>query len=485
MSDRCTLQAGCFILRQVMEKALAFARGEQPRYWRELRELLEIPSVSTLPEHAGDVARAADWVRNRLTAAGLEHAEVITPAAGGSNRAGGHPLVYADWLHAPGAPTLLCYGHYDVQPADPLAEWTSPPFIPTLREGTVYARGAADDKGPLLAQIQAAEASLRGEGRLPVNLKFLVEGEEEVGGETIEAYVRRHAPRLACDAVLITDTTQFAAGLPTLSIGLRGMVYAEVRLSGAAADLHSGLYGGVAPNPLEALARIITGLKSAGGQVQIPGFYDAVRPPSAAERAAWARLPFDAERFLRQEVRASALPGEAGFGPLERIWARPTLEIHGIPGGFTGAGGKTVIPARAAAKISMRLVPAQSPATVAMAFERRVRELAPPGITPEVEIIHTAEPLLVDPDNGFLRAGAAALAGLGGPAPVAVRSGGSIPIASLFARVLAAPPVMMGFATPDCGAHAPDERFPLANFHQAREGVLRFFYSAAVPASEP
>lgn len=462
-----------------MEKALAFARNQASRYWLELRELLEIPSVSTLPERRADVARAADWVRDRLAAAGLEHARIVPSPSGG------HPLVSADWLHAAGAPTILCYGHYDVQPADPLAEWTTPPFAPTLREANIYARGAADDKGPMLAQIQAAEAALRAEGQLPVNLKFLIEGEEEVGGQTIDAYVRHHSGPLASDAVLITDTTQFAPGLPTLSTGLRGMVYAEIRLHGAESDLHSGLYGGVAPNPLEALARIICGLKTADGRVQIPGFYDPVRPPSAAERAAWSRLPFDAEHFRREEVRAPALPGEAGFSPLERIWARPTLEVHGLPGGFTAAGAKTVIPARAAAKISMRLVPDQSPEGVAAAFERRVRDLVPAGLTAEIEVLHAAEPLLVTPANPYLRAAVAALAALGGPEPVAVRSGGSIPIAALFAQILGAAPVLMGFATPDCGAHAPNEKLPLTNFHQAREGVLRFFYAAAAAGGSP
>lgn len=460
-----------------MEKALAFAQSQHSRYWPELRELLAIPSVSTLPERRADVARAAEWVRDRLAAAGLEHAQVIPSPSGG------HPLVSADWLHAAGAPTILCYGHYDVQPADPVAEWTSSPFAPVLREGKIYARGAADDKGPMLAQIQAAEAALRAESRLPVNLKFLIEGEEEVGGETIDAYVRHHAERLASDAVLITDTTQFATGLPTLSTGLRGMVYAEVRLRGAQADLHSGLYGGVAPNPLEALSRVICGLKSPEGRIQIPGFYDSVRPPSAAERAGWSQLPFDPERFRREEVRAPTLPGEAEFSPLERIWARPTLEVHGLPGGFTAPGAKTVIPARAAAKISMRLVPDQSPPAVAAAFARRVRELVPPGLDAEIEILHAAEPLLVDLENPYLRAAMAALAALGGAAPVAVRSGGSIPIAPLFAQVLGAPPVLMGFAPPDCGAHAPNEHLPLANFHQAREGVLRFLYAAAAPSA--
>lgn len=455
-----------------LESALAWARRQDAQYEAELNRLLAIPSVSTLPEHRPDVERAAQWVSQRLGAAGMEHAAVI------ASPRGGHPLVYADWLHAPQAPVVLCYGHYDVQPADPWDEWRTPPFAPAVREEKIYARGAADDKGPMLAQIQAAEACLRGSGTLPVNLKFLIEGEEEVGGETIEDYLRQQAGRLACDAVLITDTTQFAAALPTLTIGLRGMVYAELRLQGADADLHSGLFGGVAPNPLEALARIICGLKSAEGRIQIPGFYDQVRPPSAAERADWARLPFDPERYRAQEVRAPALTGEADYGPLERLWARPTLEVHGLPGGFTGAGGKTVIPARAAAKISMRLVPDQIPQLIATAFERQVRALTPPGIQAEVEVLHTAEPLLVSPDNRFVRAAAAALGALPGPAPVAVRSGGSIPIAPLFARELRAAVVMLGFATPDCGAHAPNEFLPRANFRQAREGVLRFFCAA-------
>jgi acetylornithine deacetylase/succinyl-diaminopimelate desuccinylase-like protein len=460
--------------RPGMASALEYASARQAQQWDQLQEFLRIPSVSTLPAHKPDVERAAEWVRSHLAEAGMEHAEVIPT--------GGHPLVYADWLHVAGAPTILCYGHYDVQPAEPLEEWQSPPFMPVLRDGNIYARGAADDKGQLYAQMQAAEAFLRGEGRVPVNLRFLIEGEEEVGGEGIEAYVRRNAAALGCDAVLITDTTQFAAGLPTLNTGLRGMVYAEVRLRGAEADLHSGLYGGVAPNPLEALARIICGLKDAGGRILIPGFYDALLPPSAAEAADWARLPFDAERYRREEVRAAALSGELEYTPLERVWARPTLEVHGIAGGFTAAGAKTVIPARAAAKISMRLAPAQAPAAMAAAFERRVRELAPAGFTLEVEILHTAEPVLVASENRYLRAAAQALEQTYGRPPVLVRSGGSIPIAALFAQTLDAPVVLMGFATPDCGAHGPNEKLPLANLQQAVATVIHFFAAAAQSA---
>ncbi|MGH9533480.1 MAG: dipeptidase [Terriglobales bacterium] len=461
-------------IRRGMDQALDYARARQARQWEQLQAFLRIPSVSTLPEHKADVERAAQWVKAALEAAGLEQAELIPTR--------GHPLVYAEWMHAAGAPTILCYGHYDVQPAEPLAEWRSPAFAPVLRDGVIYARGAADDKGQLYAQIQAAEAHVRGAGGSPVNLRFLIEGEEEVGGEGIEDYARKHAARLASDAVLITDTTQFATGLPTLTVGLRGMVYAEVRVRGAEADLHSGLFGGVAPNPLEGLARMICGLKDDRGTILIPGFYDAVRPPSSVEEADWARLPFDAERYRREEVRAAALSGEAGYTPLQRTWARPTLEVHGIPGGFTAAGAKTVIPARAAAKISLRLVPDQSPAAVAAAFERRVRELTPPGLTAEVEILHTAEPVLAGGDNPYLRAAVAALEATYGQPPVRVRSGGSIPIAALLAQTLGAPVVLMGFATPDCGAHGPNEKLPLVNFHQATEAVLRFFSAAGAAA---
>lgn len=453
--------------------ALARAAESRERHLAELFEFLRIPSVSALPRHAADVRAAAEFVAAQMTAIGLDGVRLVRGGEGA-----GHPLVYGEWLRAPGAPTLLCYGHYDVQPADPFEEWLSPPFSPALRDGRVYARGAADDKGQIFAHLKALEAWLRG-GGLPLNARVLIEGEEETGGAAIAAYVRERAADLACDAVLISDTTLFAPGLPTLAVGLRGLLYAEIHARGAQSDLHSGLFGGVAPNPLHALAAALTALKGADGRVALPGFYDAVRPPAPAELAAWRRLPFDEEEFRRDQVRASALPGEPGRGALERVWARPTFEVHGIVGGFTGTGAKTVIPAHASAKVSFRLVPDQRPEEVFAALERRVRELAPPGVTLSAELLSTAAPIVVDPQNHFVRAAERALAAEYGRAPVLVRSGGSIPIVDLFASALRAPAVMMGFATPDCGAHAPNESFPLVNFHHAVDAVIRFFAAAA------
>lgn len=455
----------------LLDPTLTYAHSQQTRYLDELVEFLRIPSISTLPEHRSDIDRAAEYVRRQLVAAGLENAAVIATS--------GHPLAYADWLHAPDAPTILCYGHYDVQPPDPLGEWVSPPFEPELRAGELFARGAADDKGQVFTHVKAAEAYIKSGTALPVNVRYLIEGEEEVGGTAIDRYVRDHAAQLACDAVLVSDTTMFAPELPTIDVGLRGMVYAEVHVQGAESDLHSGLYGGVAPNPFEALARIIAGLKQTDGHIAIPGFYDDVRMPSVAERSSWSRLPFDEEEYRRGEVRADALVGEVGYSALERTWVRPTLEVHGMPGGFIGRGAKTVIPARAAAKISMRLVPDQSPEKIFAAFAAQVRALAPKGVRVNVELLNTADPVVVDPENRFVHAASLALHEVFGKAPVFVRSGGSIPIVTLFSSILRAPTVMMGFALADCGAHAPNEKLPVANYYRGIDSVIRFFEHAS------
>lgn len=454
------------------DPTLAYVQSQQPRFLEELLEFLRIPSISTLPEHRGDVDRAAEFVHRQMQAAGLENHRII-------NAADGHPLVYSDWLHAGDAPTVLCYGHYDVQPPDPLAEWHSLPFEPAVRGEQIFARGAADDKGQVYAQIKAVEACLRGGGGLPVNVRFLIEGEEEVGGAAIDRFVRENAAELRSSAVLVTDTTMFAPDMPTIVVGLRGMVYTEVRVQGAASDLHSGLYGGVAPNPFEALARIIAGLKQADGKIAVPGFYDQVRVPSVAERSSWSRLAFNEEDYRREEVRANALVGEVGYSALERTWVRPTLEVHGMPGGFIGQGAKTVIPARAGAKISMRLVPDQKPADIFAAFERQAQALAPKGVSVTVTQLNTADPVVVDPENHFVQAASLALHEVFGKPPVFVRSGGSIPIVALFADVLHAPTVMMGFAPADCGAHAPNEKLPVANYYRGIASIVRFFAHAS------
>src|SRR6266581_3846780 len=357
--------------------ALDYARQNQQRFLNELKELLRIPSVSTLPQHKQDVMRAADFVAASLKKAGMENVEVIPTA--------GHPLVYADWLKAPGKPTVLCYGHYDVQPPDPLNEWHTPPFDPTERNQNLYARGAVDDKGQMYMHLKAIESLMKtGHGKLPMNVRLIIEGEEEVGGESIAAFVRKQAARLKADVALVSDTEMFAPETPSLCVGLRGMCYTELQASGPMVDLHSGVYGGAAPNPFEALARIITKLKDENGKILIPGFYDRVQAPSKDELKAWESLPFDEEHYRKTEVGSKILTGEPGYSVLYRTWARPTLEVHGMPGGFIAAGAKTVIPAKAAAKVSMRLVPNQDADDVFKKYAAYVKKLTPKGIDTKV-----------------------------------------------------------------------------------------------------
>ncbi len=448
--------------------ALQFARDNQQRFLDELKDLLRIPSVSTLPEHAGDVRRAAEVLTHELRRIGLENVELIETH--------GHPLVYADWLHAPGKPICLCYGHYDVQPPDPLDEWVSPPFEPTERDGNLYARGAVDDKGQMYMHVKALESLLHAhEGKLPLNVRVILEGEEEVGGEGIAAFVREHPDRLHADFALISDTEMFAPDLPTLCVGLRGMIYTEMEAHGAATDLHSGMYGGAAPNPFFALCQVLAQLKDAHGHILIPGFYDTVVAPSLPELQAWKSLPFDQEEFQRHEVGSSSLTGESEYSVLERLWARPTLEIHGMPGGFTGAGAKTVIPARAAAKVSMRLVPAMDPQTTFALYKRFVESICPNGISLDVRLIHSGDPIVIGVDNPYVKAATAAMHEVFGKETVFVRSGGSIPIVGDFERSLKIPSVMMGFGLPDDNLHAPNEKFHIANFYRGIESLIRFF----------
>jgi acetylornithine deacetylase/succinyl-diaminopimelate desuccinylase-like protein len=385
-----------------------------------------------------------------------------------------NPLVYAEWMDAPGKPTLLLYGHYDVQPPDPLEEWISPPFDPTVRGENLYARGASDDKGQTCILMTAVAGLLKDTGRLPVNVRFLIEGEEETGGEHLEAYIAGKPPRLKADAALICDTEMFAPELPTLCVGLRGIVYGELHVVGANHDLHSGVYGGAAPNPLQAIAEILSVLKDRDGHIQIPGFYDRVRPPSAKEREAWARLPFDEEVYTRDEMGARELVGEPGLPLFERLWARPTLEVHGIRGGFTGEGAKTVIPARAVAKLSARLVADQVPEESVAQIEQAVRRATPKGVTAEFRVLHAAPPSLVDSDNPYIRASAEAMKQIFGKETVYIRSGGSIPVVGLFDQHLGIPSVMMGFGLPDDNLHAPNEKLYLPNFFRGIEAVRRY-----------
>jgi acetylornithine deacetylase/succinyl-diaminopimelate desuccinylase-like protein len=443
-----------------------YYQQHQADFLEGLKTFLRIPSISTLSEHKSDVRRAAEFARDELKSAGMTLAGLI--------EGDGNPLVYAEWLGAPGKPTILFYGHYDVQPPDPLDEWTSPPFEPEVRGDNIYARGACDDKGQVYIQIKAVEGLLKTTGRLPVNVKFLLEGEEETGGEHIEAYVKTQPPQLQADAALVCDTEMFAPELPTICVGLRGIVYADLVVEGANHDLHSGVYGGAAPNPVMAIAEILTALKGRDGRILIPGFYDRVVPPSPKEREAWARLPFDVKDYTEKEMGARDLVGEPGIPLFERLWARPTLEVHGIRGGFTGEGAKTVIPARATAKISARLVADQRPDEAAEQLKNAIEAACPKGVTAELKVLHVGAPSLTNPDNRFIHAAADALRETFGKDTVYIRSGGSIPIVGLFDRYLGIPSVMMGFGLPDDNLHAPNEKFHLPNFYRGIEAVAKY-----------
>jgi len=442
-----------------------YYQENQAAFLEGLKTFLRIPSISTLSEHKPDIQRAAEFVLAELRGAGLT-GELIEGE--------GNPLVYAEWTGAPGKPTLLMYGHYDVQPPDPLDEWKSPPFEPDVRGEDIFARGSSDDKGQTYILVKAVEGLLKTRGKLPVNVKFLIEGEEETGGEHIESYVARKPARLACDAAVICDTEMFAPELPTICIGLRGIVYTELHVEGANHDLHSGVYGGAAPNPLQAMAEIICALKDRDGHILIPGFYDRVVPPSAKEPEAWARLPFDEREYTEKEMGARELVGEPGVPLFERLWARPTLEVHGIRGGFTGEGAKTVIPARAVAKISTRLVADQDPKEAAAQLKRAVAKACPRGVTAELKAVHSAPPSLVNPDNRFIHAAADAMSEVFGRPTVYIRSGGSIPIVAAFEQSLGIPSVMMGFGLPDDNLHAPNEKLHLPNFYRGIEAVARY-----------
>ena len=451
-----------------MPTPVEFADSHRSRFESELSDWLCIPSISTLPEHRPDLRRAAHWLAEYLRSMDLPTVEIIETV--------GQPLIYAEWLGAPGRPTLLGYGHYDVQPVDPIELWTSPPFQPAARGGRLFARGAADDKGQILTLIAAVRAYLQTTDNLPINVKLLIEGEEESGGAGIAAYVREHADRLRADACLVLDSGMFAPGIPAITLGLRGIVGGEIEVSGAARDLHSGTYGGVAPNPFQALAEIITGLKDKQGRVLVPGFYDRVVAPPAEEKAEWARLPFDEAAFLRDEVGSPALIGEPGYTALERMWARPTLEVHGMPGGFTGAGSKTVIPARASAKISMRLVADQRPAEIIDAFVAHVEAIAPKSV--RAQVAHGgggAPPVVISPKAPAITAAKRALTEAFGREAVFIRMGGSVPIVSEFAGRLGLPVVVTGWSLPDANAHSPNESLDLEHFHKGILAVMRFF----------
>ena len=444
-----------------------YVKQNEARFLEELLAFLRIPSISTLPEHKNDVAQAAEFVAEQLKRSGLENIEIIQTTK--------HPLVYADWMHAPGKPTVLCYGHYDVQPPDPLDLWESPPFSPVIRNGNIYARGACDDKGQMYMHVKAVE-TLRGVhgGALPLNIKFLIEGEEEVGGESISEYVPRQKEKLKADVALVSDTELFADGVPTLCIGLRGLVYLEIEARGPVRDLHSGMYGGAAPNAVYGLIELLGKAKDADGRIRIPGIYEDVASPEPAEIESWKALPFDEQDFLRNEVGATQLTGEPQQPVLARIWARPTFEVHGIAGGFTGAGAKTVIPARAVAKVSLRLVPNQKPDRVLDAVRLWIAENTPKGIQTEVRVLSAGPAISVNPDHPAIHTAARVFSEVFGKPTVFIRSGGSIPIVGEFAAHLGIPTVLMGFGLPDDGLHSPNEKYRISNYYEGIRTIARF-----------
>ena len=450
-----------------MEQIINYIRSQRPQHLAELFQLLRIPTVSTDPQHAGDVAACSQFLADHLRVIGLKTVKILPTA--------GHPVVYAEWLEAPGAPTVLVYGHYDVQPPEPLELWESPPFAPEIRAGEIYARGASDDKGQFFAHVKAIEAYLRQEGKLPVNLKLLIEGEEEIGSAHLHTFVTQHAALLQADAIIISDTNLFAPGVPTICYGTRGLVAAQIDVQGAARDLHSGDFGGLAANPIQVLANILAALKDQNDRVTIPGFYDDVAALTKAEQRQFAALPFDLEA-LKAEIGVTELAGEKGFTPLERRWARPTLEINGMAGGFIGEGMKTIIPAKAMAKVTMRLVPHQDPDKIFRAFEAHVHRLTPAAVTVQVTGDTHGKAYLTPLTHPVLPFISKALRQVFRRDPVFIRTGGTIGVVSTFAETLHAPVIFVGLSQPNDNAHAPNEHLNEAAFYTGIEVAAQLLH---------
>jgi acetylornithine deacetylase/succinyl-diaminopimelate desuccinylase-like protein len=443
-----------------------YISGELTRFQEELFDFLRIPSVSARSEHAPDIRAAAAWVQGQMIAAGLEASALETP---------GHPVVLGEWRGAgPDAPTLLIYGHYDVQPPEPLDEWHSPAFEPTVREGNLFARGASDDKGQLFIHIKAIESWIKAAGTLPVNVVVVAEGEEEIGSPSLVPFVESQKDRLQCDAVVISDSSMFAPELPSLLFSLRGLAYFEIHVRGPAGDLHSGTYGGAVVNPGNVLADILSSLKDSSGRIAIPGFYDDVQEWDAATRNSIRGLPFDEEDFAK-EVGAPGLNGEAGFNLLERIWIRPTCDVNGILCGYTGEGAKTVLPARAMAKVSFRLVPNQRPDRVRDLLKAHIATFAPPEVKVSVKELHGGRPWKAELEGRFFEAARSAMEVAFGVSPVLAGEGGSIPIVVDFQEILDAPVLLMGFAPPGANMHAPNEWIPLENFEKGIRTLAHFY----------
>jgi acetylornithine deacetylase/succinyl-diaminopimelate desuccinylase-like protein len=456
-------------ISRAVDAAIAQLRDNDSTLLGQLDEFLALESVSADPEREADVLRTAEWVRDELEAIGLEHAQIHETSA--------HPIVTADWLHAGAAkPTVLVYCHYDVQPPDPLDEWVRPPFEARHEDGRIYARGSGDDKGQLWMHLKAAQALMQTTGRLPINLRVFFEGDEEVGSEPADEFIATHPDVLAADVCVVSDTGMFDdEGTPALTYGLRGIAYFEVRVSGPFQDLHSGGYGGVIANPANVLVQMLASLHDAEGRVTIPGFYDRVRPLTDAERAAYAEIPFDEDELRRSTGVPALWTGEAGFTHSERLSARPTLDINGIWGGYSGEGAKTIIPSWAAAKFSTRLVPDQDYKQIERQVVEHLQRIAPSQVRVEVKVIHGGAPALTPLDHPVVEVAARALEEAFGKAPIFLRGGGSIPVVADLEARLGLKSVLVGFASPDGNAHAPNEWIPLANVRDGMQAIVRLW----------
>lgn len=447
-----------------MEEIVDYIQNNINTFQEELKEFLRIPSISMLPEHKGDINRCAEYVADKLRNAGLSRVKIF--------KTEGHPLVYGEWLGAPGQPVVLIYGHYDVQPIDPIELWDTPPFEPVIKNGKIYARGATDDKGQIFMHFKSVESFFKVNGSLPLNVKFIIEGEEETGSQSMQSFINNNAELLKCDAVMISDTALFDEGIPTLTYGLRGLSYMEVEVSGPKADLHSGTYGGAIGNPINILAGMIAKLHDKNGRINIPQFYDDVLRITSKEKKNFGRLKFSEKKFA-QEAGVRILEGEKGYSTLERIWARPTLDCNGIWGGFTGNGAKTVITTKATAKISMRLVPNQDPNKISRLFTKHIKRIAPKSVKVEVRNLNGAYPVLTPLDNPATIAAAKSMEKAFGKKIVFMREGGSVPIVTVFSKKLKVPVVLMGLGLNNENLHSPNEHFNLNHF---RLGIISSVY---------
>ena len=454
-----------------MDPVTQYLEQHRDHFLDSLKAVLRIPSVSTQPDHAADVRRCAEHVKQDLLKAGLERAEVVSMGSG-------HPVVYGEWLKAPGAPTVLLYGHYDVQPVEPLDLWHTPPFEPTLRDGKLYARGAVDDKGQVYMHLAAIEAFMKTNGRLPVNLKVVIEGEEESGGHALDDFLVQQRKRLDADVIVVSDTAMLGPDQPALTIALRGILYTQIEVTGPAKDLHSGHFGGAVQNPANALATIVAGLKDTDGRITVPTFYDRVRELTPAEREQMYALPFDEKAYL-EESGAPAPFGEKGYRTIERISVRPTLDVNGMWSGYIGEGAKTVLPAFAGAKVSMRLVPDQDPDQLLPQFEAHVKKLAPPGVNVKISMHHGTKPFLADPHEPMLECARRALARAWPKPPALLREGGSIPVMATFQKTHGVPTILMGFGLDDDQVHSPNEKFSLSSYYGGMKSAAYLYEEIA------